>query len=204
MIFDLLAANNIVFQHASGPHWRFVCVHSHRKKTSTRTFIRPRCSSSQALYFSTVPALSEEGRQQAADYAAEEETLQEPNHPGLQDLGGGGHQHGRGTAPRPPLNNFPFESVAPPPTPALASLHCVTGGEGSLVSHVVPHDAWSSRIPLCEITEAIWSRFQKRMAEAGTFGAVLRCAFQTRLAVASIANRYGQYDGCTLKHAAAN
>lgn len=104
--------------------------------------------------------------------------------------------------PRSPLNSFPFSSVAPPPTPALASLRCVTRGEGPLVSCVVPHDSWSSRIPLREITGAIWSRFQKRIAEAGTFGAALRCAFQTRRATASIANRCRQYDGCTLKHAA--
>lgn len=41
-----------------------------------------------------VPAFSEEGRQQTADHAAEAETLQESNHPRLQDVGCGSHQHG--------------------------------------------------------------------------------------------------------------
>lgn len=45
-----------------------------------------------------VPPFSEEGRQQTADHAAEEETLQESNHPGLQDFGCGSYQYGRGTA----------------------------------------------------------------------------------------------------------
>lgn len=43
-----------------------------------------------------VPALPEEGRQQASDHAAATETIQEPDHPGLQDAGPGTHQHGRG------------------------------------------------------------------------------------------------------------
>lgn len=45
-----------------------------------------------------VPPFSEEGRQQTADHAAEEETLQESNHSGLQDFGCGSYQYGRGSA----------------------------------------------------------------------------------------------------------
>lgn len=52
----------------------------------------------QLFIFSAVPAFSEEGRQQAADHATEEKTLQEPNHPRLQNPGRWGHQHGGGTA----------------------------------------------------------------------------------------------------------
>lgn len=47
----------------------------------------------------TVPPLPEEGGQQAADHAAAEEALQEPDHPGLQDAGRRLHPHGRGEAP---------------------------------------------------------------------------------------------------------
>lgn len=43
-----------------------------------------------------VPTFSEERCQQTADYAAEEETLQEPNHPWLQDFGCRSHQYGWG------------------------------------------------------------------------------------------------------------
>lgn len=50
-------------------------------------FIKPR-----SLF--SVPTLSEEGCQQTADHAAEEETLQESNHSGLQNFGGGSHQYG--------------------------------------------------------------------------------------------------------------
>lgn len=47
---------------------------------------------------SAVSTFPEEGRQPAADHAAEEETLQKPNHPGLQDVSGGSDQHGGGEA----------------------------------------------------------------------------------------------------------
>jgi len=47
---------------------------------------------------STVSALPEEGRQQASDHAAATEAVQEPDHPGLQDVGPGPHQHGRGSS----------------------------------------------------------------------------------------------------------
>lgn len=43
-----------------------------------------------------VPSFPEEGRQPASDHAAAAEALQKPNHPGLQDAGGGSHQHGGG------------------------------------------------------------------------------------------------------------
>ena len=46
---------------------------------------------------SLVSSLPEAGYEPSACDAAEEEEVQEPNHPGLQDPGGGGHQHGRGT-----------------------------------------------------------------------------------------------------------
>lgn len=45
-------------------------------------------------FCSSVPSFSEEGCQQTADYATEEETLQESNHPGLQNFGCGGYQYG--------------------------------------------------------------------------------------------------------------
>lgn len=41
-----------------------------------------------------VPTLLEEGRQQASDHAAAEKAIQESHDPGLQDTGGGLHQHG--------------------------------------------------------------------------------------------------------------
>lgn len=46
--------------------------------------------------FLTVSSFSEAGCQQTPDNAAEEETLQEPNHPGLQNFGRGSYQYGRG------------------------------------------------------------------------------------------------------------
>lgn len=45
----------------------------------------------------SVSSLPEARCEPAACNAAEEEEVQEPNHPGLQDPRGGGHQHGRGT-----------------------------------------------------------------------------------------------------------
>lgn len=48
---------------------------------------------------SSVPSLFKTGWKQAADHAPEEETLQEPDHPGLQDPGSRIHRHGRGTLP---------------------------------------------------------------------------------------------------------
>lgn len=45
----------------------------------------------------SVPPFSQERCQQTADHAAEEETLQESNHPGLQNFGCGSHQHGWGS-----------------------------------------------------------------------------------------------------------
>lgn len=140
LICDSLATNGIVFKHLAGPR----CVlFVHPVKTSTPILALPRCSSSLTLCFPTVSTFSEEGRQQAADHAAAEETLQEPNHPGLQNLGGGGHQHGRGTAPpSPPLSPsvfvlfgnraFPSRLVAPPLTLPAVSLHSVTAEKALL------------------------------------------------------------------------
>lgn len=48
------------------------------------------------LFAPAVSTLPEEGRQQASDHAAAEEEIQEPHHPGIQDVGPGPHQHGRG------------------------------------------------------------------------------------------------------------
>lgn len=53
-----------------------------------------RCLCSFTFLLFSVPPFSEEGCQQTADYAAEEETLQESNHPGLQNFGCGSHQYG--------------------------------------------------------------------------------------------------------------
>lgn len=158
-------------------------------------FFLPRCSSSLALYFSTVPAFSEEGRQQAADHAAEEETLQEPNHPGLQDLGGGGHQHGRGTA-HPPPSSFAFSSssVAPPLTPALASLRCVTG-EKALLCLASFHMTHGHRAYRCV---RLWGHLEL-LSGAHCRSRDIQCritmCISDPVAVASIANRCCQYQG---------
>ena len=49
------------------------------------------------FFLFSVPPFSEEGCQQTADYAAEEKTLQESNHSGLQNFGCGSYQYGWGT-----------------------------------------------------------------------------------------------------------
>lgn len=46
------------------------------------------------LVYIPVSTFSKEGCQQTADYVAEEEALQESNHPWLQDFGCGSHQYG--------------------------------------------------------------------------------------------------------------
>lgn len=46
------------------------------------------------FFLFSVPPFSKEGCQQTADYAAEEKTLQESNHPGLQNFGCGSYQYG--------------------------------------------------------------------------------------------------------------
>lgn len=46
---------------------------------------------SSVCFPSPVPTLPQERWQQATDHAAEEEEIQEPHHPGLQDPGSGNH-----------------------------------------------------------------------------------------------------------------
>ncbi len=60
------------------------------------TSVSPQTDALKPLCVLAVSTLPETRRQQAADHAAEEEEVQEQDHPGLQDAGARPHQHGRG------------------------------------------------------------------------------------------------------------
>lgn len=117
------------------------------------------------LLLFSVPPFSQEGCQQTADYAAEEKTLQESNHPGLQNFGCGSYKHGWGiTFNHQPFNfswetyHFPLSSSLRPAslwqwlTWLLVSLSCLgCQREGPRVLHIMSDDSCSSHILLCEI-----------------------------------------------------
>lgn len=70
-------------------------------------------------------------------------------------------------------------------------------GESLPVSRLVPHDSWSSYIPLREIMEPSGAAFRSTWQKLGH--PVTRCVY-----VAFVANHCCQQDGHRLKQAAAN